>query len=316
MSEKRQTQKAKDTRLGTQEAVASPGRDNRLGSDFARLLRRSSKYLEPPLPGPLLLPRLHTAIFEEACFDERAKFSSATWKKMEQRAQEVAKQLHWSNEQLAMFKQVVVKYRRNPTIENYLRVRREFPQVEIQIAQLSETDSVFALREEFESKGIDPQLLAGCLDADEPSIDALCLRLMELLVEKKKISTDEPGHIQKRRAAISDATVNYLIVTILESVDSAERAVRIPASLAVLIRHLLSGTNPDLHAAYLRKEDLQKIATRAGRMLKPDEKLSINKLASIANIPRIRAGRLLKNEEFKRSLKGARRTPVGKELRR
>ena len=211
-------------------------------------------------------------------------------------------QLHWSNEQLYKFELVVNEYSRNPTIENYLRVRREFPEVEIEIAEFAGVPSLFALREEFENQGIDPRLVAGCLSANEPAIDALCLRLMELLVEREKISKHEPGHIQKRRATISDAMVNYLIVWILESIDSRERDVRIPASLPVLVRHLLTGTKPDLHAAFCRGVELYYLVQRVARSLKPDEKLSINKLASIADIPRIRAARLLKDEEFKELL--------------
>ena len=74
---------------------------------------------------------------------------------------------------------------------------------------------------------------------------------MERVVEREKIAKNEPGNIEKRRAAISDAMVNYLIVTILELCDWNEQEVRIPASLVVLIRHQLTGTNPDLHTAYL-----------------------------------------------------------------
>jgi hypothetical protein len=54
-----------------------------------------------------------------------------------------------------------------------------------------------------------------------------------------------------------------------------------------------------LHAAYLRKAELRGLASEVARRLKPDEKLSINKLASIADVPRIRAERLLKDEVFK-----------------
>ena len=158
----------------------------------------------------------------------------------------------------------------------------------------------------FQVQGIDPQLVAGSLDSDEPSIDALCLHLMSAIIEREKISKNEPGHIQKRRAAITDAMVNYLIVTILESFDLNDREVRIPASLVVLIRHQLTGAKSDLHTSYLAKERRHNTAIFIARDLKPNEKLSINKLASLASIPRSTAARWLKDKEFREWLDVAR----------
>jgi len=76
------------------------------------------------------------------------------------------------------------------------------------------------------------------------------------------------------------------------------REVRIPASLVVLIRHQLTGTNPDLHAAHLTKQQLFILARFIAEKLPSDKKLSINKLASIARIPRSTAARYLKDKEF------------------
>jgi predicted transcriptional regulator len=73
----------------------------------------------------------------------------------------------------------------------------------------------------------------------------------------------------------------------------------------VLIRHQLTGTKPDLHTAVLAKEQLQNTAIMVAQILKPNEKLSINKLASIANVPRSTAARLLKDKEFQQWLKTA-----------
>ena len=63
---------------------------------------------------------------------------------------------------------------------------------------------MFALEDKFRKVGIDPDLIAAALDADEPSIDALCLHLLELLIARDKLPKDGPKHIEKRRNAISD----------------------------------------------------------------------------------------------------------------
>jgi hypothetical protein len=139
-------------------------------------------------------PRLHTAIFAEAWFDDEVaklggKAIGATKKSQRERAQKItaiARKLRWSKERVNSFKKVVVQYRKSPTLKNYLQVRQEFPEVEIQIASFGGIDPLFSLEKEFQLQGIDPHLIAACLDSDEPSIDALCLRLMEKLVEREK----------------------------------------------------------------------------------------------------------------------------------
>jgi hypothetical protein len=330
MVKKRRTKRLKRLKpagIGAQEPAAPRNRKNNLARHFAAVERsitgkvpaeparsrqeleeRLSQYVARERLAWLRRPRLHTAIFSQALLDdELAKLGvkpagDKAQKEAAERAQQVsaiARKHHWSDERLASFKQAVVDYRQKPTIDAYLRVRQQFPEIEILIGELAGIDPLFVLAEEFQKQGIDRQLVASCLDADEPSIDALCLHLIEKIVEREKISKDEPGHIQKRRAAISDAMVNYLIVTILESCDWNDQEVRIPASLVVLIRHQLFGSKrPDLHTAYLSKERLHNLAMMIAQELKPNERLSINKLASIAFIPRSTAARWLRDKEF------------------
>ena len=220
-----------------------------------------------------------------------------------QETSRIVKQLGWSRQRLVLFKHAIAEYRQKPTIESYLRVRGRFPELEIHANFLKLSASRASMSKEFREQGINDDLVDGCLMAEEPAIDTLCLSLMERMVRREKISKNKPGHIQKRRAAISDALVNYLIVMILESIDWAtKREVRIPASLVVLIRHQLAGNNPDLHVANITKQQLFDLARFIAEKLPADEKLSINKLASIARVPRSTAARYLKNEEFQDGL--------------
>jgi hypothetical protein len=271
------------------------------------LEKRLAKHAQKKRLAWLHRPQLHIEIFEQVSRDEKIAELGGTIvcenarQRVAERAQEVAetaKDLGWSDERLSMFKKIIVAYRREPTIENYSRVRRQFPEVEIEIALFGGLDSLFSLEKEFQEQGIDPQLVAAILDGDEPSIDELCLQLIERLVAREKISKRGPGHIQKRRAAISDAMVNYLVMNILESFDWNHMSC-VPGSLVMLIRHQLTGSNPDLHMTYLTRRRLQYVALSIAQGLKPSEKLSINKLASIAVIPRSTAARWLKDKEFK-----------------
>jgi hypothetical protein len=298
-----------ETKL-TGQLPAKPARSHQV------LEKRLAQHAQKKRLAWLRRPQLHLAIFEQVFLDEKIAelggkiVGDKARQRVAERAQEVAaiaKDLGWSDERLSMFKQIVVEYRREPTIENYSRVRRQFPEVEIQIGLFAGLDPLFSLEMEFREQGIDPQLVEAILDGDEPSIDELCLQVIERLVLRETISKHEPGHIQRRRAAISDAMVDYLIMNILESFDWIEREYRIPGSLVMLIRHQLTGSNPDLHMTYLARKRLQNVALSVAQELKPNEKLSINKLASMALIPRSTAARWLKDDEFKRWLETGRK---------
>jgi hypothetical protein len=87
-----------------------------------------------------------------------------------QQVEAIAKELGWSNERLALFTKLVVEYRRETNIENYLRVRHEFPEAQIQVAHLAGLDPLFALQDELKKAGIDPQLIAAALDGTSPAL--------------------------------------------------------------------------------------------------------------------------------------------------
>jgi hypothetical protein len=217
--------------------------------------------------------------------------------------------LGWSLERLKSFIDAVVTYRKDASIQNYLSIRQKFPEVEIQVAHFGGIDALFSLEADFKDQGINPDLIAGALDADEPSVDELCLHLLELLSERHELPKSGPGFIDRRRKAISDASVNYLITTILEAYDWNENVYRVPASLVVLIRHQLCGAQPDLDVEYRLRERKKNVAMGVAQCLKPEERLSINKLKLLAGIPRTTAARWLRDPYFKSWLDFGRKRP-------
>ncbi len=96
-------------------------------------------------------PRLHTATIsrDEELAKECAKYDAViierepTKQRRAEREKEIEKlgnDLGWSAERLTSFKEIVVQYQREPSIENYVRVRRLFPEVEIQVARFGGLD--------------------------------------------------------------------------------------------------------------------------------------------------------------------------------
>jgi hypothetical protein len=214
---------------------------------------------------------------------------------------ELTKKLGWEPERLARFKQLILRYEKDPTIANYLQIGRDFPEVEVEPGYFSGIDAPFKLEEKFAGQGIDPMLIVGALDAYEPDIDALCLQLLELLVTRDKLPKEGPGFIEKRRKAISDATINYLIVEILEAIDRCRESIRIPASLLVLIREQLCGSSPAPHRQYLARERFRNAAYSAGQHFQQTgEQISVRKLAAAAGVSRGTAERWLADKHFQR----------------
>jgi hypothetical protein len=301
--------------------VSHKGRTQDGVSAYDKALLIWGEYIEQERSAWLSRPRLHTAIFEEALkADELEKFLATTKAVLKQpevferqkqkRREEIAAQigrLGWSAERLDLFMQRVAAYRKEPSIQNYLLVRREFPDVEIQVGQFGGIDALFTFEEYLKGQGIDPHLVAAALDADEPGVDALCLRLLELLSARHRLPKGGPGHIEKRRSAISDATVNYLIIMILEAYDWHSYTSRVPASLVALARHQLCASIPDLVMEFRSREHRRSTALAVAQRLKPGEKLSINKLKKLADLPRTTAARWLADAEFQRWLDNGRK---------
>ena len=246
-------------------------------------------------------PQIHPSMFEEPRENEVEVETAEQVAERARKVNELTKKLGLSEERLALLKELVLGYEKNPTVANYLQIRHQFPEAEIQVGYFGGIEALFALEKAFASQGIDPMLIAGVLDGNEPGIDALCLRLLELLASKDKLPNEGPGFIAKRRQAISDATINYLIVEILEGLERRDDSVRIPASLILLIRERLCGSNPDLHQSYLTRERFRQAVFNAGLNFPQTGKpISIRKLAAAAGVSRATAARWRAHKDFPR----------------
>jgi len=273
---------------------------------------RAARWLGDRAARWLARPRIDTGMFEDVARDEElvAKFGAkiVVPPEVSERARELndlMDTLGLSGERRALFKQLVIAYHRERTIESYIQIRRKFREVEIQISRIGGIggiDALFALKEHFEKQGVPLDLVAPALDSNEPSLDALSLRLLECLVARSKLPKDGVAYNVRRRGAISDATVNYLILLMLENLDRNDLMVRVPASLIVLILHQLSAGTPELHQTFLSNERRQAAAFRAAQWFKPGEKISVRKLASVTGVPRSTAARYLADEKFQKSL--------------
>jgi hypothetical protein len=132
--------------------------------------------------------------------------------KLAKRCETASMRLGWSKKRFAAFQKLLAQYQRSGSIATYLKIRRAFPEAELFIVRFYTTDFTSAFDDELKRLGLDWRLINTALDgADEPVVDALCLRLMEMLVKRDALPKNGPGHIDQRRGAISDGFLNYVI---------------------------------------------------------------------------------------------------------
>jgi hypothetical protein len=136
------------------------------------------------------------------------------------------------------FNAISKEYKANPKIENYVRLRRRFPDKEIEVATTGGIDHLFAEEGKLRALNIEPRLVARCLDANVDAHSELSLKLMELLIQRDQLKRGGATHIARRNLGISDVEVNYLIAGMLDSLSWNDE-LEISRDLIVLIKHQL-----------------------------------------------------------------------------
>lgn len=132
------------------------------------------------------------------------------------------------------------RYKEDPSLENYVRLRRENPNVEIEVAIVRGIEPLFAMELELEKNCIDPNLVAAVLDANLEAISEMSLILMERIIEERQLSNTGETQLVSRGRATPDRLIDWLIAVALEALSWNNELV-IPRDLIVLIRERLDG---------------------------------------------------------------------------
>ncbi|WP_439403206.1 hypothetical protein ACNJYA_15510 [Bradyrhizobium sp. DASA03068] len=164
------------------------------------------------------------------------------------------------------FNEITKKYKADPSIENYVRLRRGDPEAEIEIGTVGGFESMFYMREVLARYGIDPKLLGGILDADQHAISEMALRLMEKLIEAQAIAADGETHLIRRGLAIPDKLIDWIICCSLDAL-SWNDDLMIPRDLIVLVRERLGGSNLQYEKEGQIRENKQNAGLIAGQLM-------------------------------------------------
>jgi len=146
------------------------------------------------------------------------------------------------------FNEFSMAYKKDPSIKNYVKLRREDPDAEIEVRVIGGMDQLFYLEYELRRYGFDPLLVAAIMDADPEAISEISLQLMEKIIEARKLSKAGETHLVRRGLAVPDKLIDWIISCSLDSL-SWNDYLHIPRDLIVLIRERLGGSNPEYEQA-------------------------------------------------------------------
>ena len=176
--------------------------------------------------------------------------------------------------------------------EEYLKLRSEFPEYDIQVNQFSDNDLLYFIISELESYDMDSLIIIGALRGDIGDMDGLCLILIKKLLDRKKLEKSGKTHIQSLKKGIPDSLLDFIIIMMLESCHRYLDV--IPGSLIVLIRERFGGVNVS-RIKKKRADDLQfSVALTVG--LNPE--WSDRKIAKLHGIDHSNIPKWRKENEF------------------
>ena len=181
-------------------------------------------------------------------------------------------------------KELSEAFEANPTIANYVKLRRSNPNKEIEVAISGGLDWLLANENTLEKHGIEPRLFAKTLDANLQAISELCLQLLEKITERENAEAAGETHLIGRDKAISNSLVNYLIAAMLDALSWNDE-LNIPRDLIVLVRHQLGGGHNSTILKRQRSREIKmQVIFIGAQLLESEETLSARKIASILNV--------------------------------
>jgi hypothetical protein len=163
------------------------------------------------------------------------------------------------------FNEPTKAYKKTPTIENYVKLRRENPKAEIEVGILGGIDPLFYMEPELKRYGFDPLLVASAMDADSEAISEIALQLMERIIAARNLSKAGNSHLARRGLVIPEKLIDWLINCSLDAL-SWNDDLFIPRDLIVLIRERLGGSNPEYRQASQAHEKKHNAGMIAGQL--------------------------------------------------
>jgi hypothetical protein len=192
-------------------------------------------------------------------------------------------------------------YKENPSMERYLKLRRESPHEEIEISFLGGVEALCCLEPELQKFGFDPALVASIMDADPEAISELSLQIMEKLAAARSGRRKGSTHLIRRNLAIPDKLVDWLISCMLESLSWNDH-LYIPRDLIVLIRERLGGSRSEYKKTVQTYELRRNAMIIGGQLMAQGVKPSFRMVGRILGVAASTVKRWFSDGDFEREV--------------
>ena len=209
-----------------------------------------------------------------------------------------------SGKSWADFMRLADQFKAEPTLANYLVLRRTFGSSGVDSAHLTTDDPIPSIEGELRQLDIDPAIFSDVLDGNDHQIDELCLRLMEKLVERDVLEASGKSHVQTTGQAIPDSLIDFLAISMLEACEAHDLSP--PPALVVLFRERLGGPNPARHKQNMIDQNRKIAIWMAAQILSNGEKTSIRKIAKAMGLEASTVSRWFKKGELEQEAKRVR----------
>ena len=205
-----------------------------------------------------------------------------------------------SDDVFSEFNELWHEYREAPSLENFLEMRAKHPGVEFDVSLHGGIDWLIASKDWLEELGIEPQLMAGALDATPSAVQQVSTRIIQLLIDRQRLLNDGQTHVVSRQKAISDETVNHLIAVLLDA-QSWSGSMTLTPELIVLIRHQLGTDNSPIAEKTEKHQMRKRCVWVAGQLKAMGQPYSMRSVAKILNLAPSTISRWYSDAEFQAS---------------
>ncbi len=117
------------------------------------------------------------------------------------------------------FNAVTKAYKANPTLENYLALRKKYPDAEIEVAIHGGIDQLFFMEPELARFGIAAADFASVFDANPDAISHFSLFFMERYLGSKVAKKGGETHLARRGLVAPDKLIDWFITCALNSLS-------------------------------------------------------------------------------------------------
>jgi hypothetical protein len=185
-------------------------------------------------------------------------------------------------EAISRLKSLQESFQKEPSIDNYVALRRYAPRVDEEIYRFAAVEPLTFLSHELERLGLNSWLVCGALDGNDRDADELCLQILERIISRNQLEAQGHTHLQGRGNVISDGLISHLIVALVEALQ--RHSLEPMPSLVLLIREQLGGANTDIYKSFSKWESMNRAIILGMQLRRRGVRPSVRPVAAIMGV--------------------------------